>query len=220
MKSLDMFMRQEYYNETMISSQEKKGRVNQKRRTRIALLQAAARLLKEGRKPTVAEVAEEALVSRATAYRYFPTQESILVEAPLESVTPTADDMFGDDKTSSPEDRVALVQRILYELCRENEAQLRLLLRVSMDRWLEGGVEQDELLRGGRRNVMLESALEPVREDLDEEVYDKLLAALAVMVGIESLVVLRDIWRLDHERASEVMDWAVRTLVRASLGKK
>ncbi|MFN3628321.1 MAG: TetR family transcriptional regulator, partial [Parvibaculum sp.] len=48
------------------------ARANQKRRTRKDLLQAAARLLKEGRNPSLEEIAEEALVSRATAYRYFP----------------------------------------------------------------------------------------------------------------------------------------------------
>src|SRR3979490_1537088 len=55
-------------------------RHRQKNRTRRALLDAAAELMRQGREPTVAEVAEVAEVSRATAYRYFPTQESLLVE--------------------------------------------------------------------------------------------------------------------------------------------
>ena len=46
------------------------GRPNQKSRTRKDLLQAASRLMKEGRRPSLEEVAEAALVSRATAYRY------------------------------------------------------------------------------------------------------------------------------------------------------
>jgi AcrR family transcriptional regulator len=53
--------------------------VNQKRRTRAALVEAAQRLLDQGRTPTVADVADEALVSRATAYRYFPSQEHLLL---------------------------------------------------------------------------------------------------------------------------------------------
>jgi hypothetical protein len=51
---------------------EPTSRENQRRRTRKDLLQAAARLMKEGRTPSLDEVAETALVSRATAYRYFP----------------------------------------------------------------------------------------------------------------------------------------------------
>src|SRR4051794_3607591 len=59
------------------------GRVNQKRRTRTAIVDAALALLDEGTTPTVAHAAEAARVSRATAYRYFPTQESLLLEAAL-----------------------------------------------------------------------------------------------------------------------------------------
>src|SRR5438105_15805173 len=55
-------------------------RANQKKRTRAAIVQAASDLLREGTPPTVAEAAERALVSRATAYRYFPTQELLLLE--------------------------------------------------------------------------------------------------------------------------------------------
>src|SRR4030081_3563512 len=55
-------------------------RHRQKNRTRKALLNAAAELVRQGREPTVAEVAEVGEVSRTTAYRYFPTQESLLVE--------------------------------------------------------------------------------------------------------------------------------------------
>src|SRR5262249_15322283 len=56
------------------------GRVNQKRRTRAALVEAAKQLVGEGVTPTVAQAAEAALVSRTTAYRYFPTQDSLLLE--------------------------------------------------------------------------------------------------------------------------------------------
>ncbi len=55
-------------------------RVNQKRRTRAAIVTAAKDLIEQRATPTVAQAAEAALVSRTTAYRYFPTQESLLVE--------------------------------------------------------------------------------------------------------------------------------------------
>ena len=72
------------------------GRPNQRVRTRQDLLQAASRLMKLGRRPTLEEVAEEALVSRATAYRYFPSVESLLIEAPIEGAVPDPDDIFRD----------------------------------------------------------------------------------------------------------------------------
>src|SRR5215208_1915615 len=60
------------------------GRANQKRRTRAAIVEAARRLLDQGTTPTVADAAAAALVSRTTAYRYFPTQEALLVEVSME----------------------------------------------------------------------------------------------------------------------------------------
>src|SRR5580765_7558891 len=57
-----------------------KPRVRQTQRTRRALVAAADEIFAEGRVPTVADVAERADVARATAYRYFPTQEALLLE--------------------------------------------------------------------------------------------------------------------------------------------
>ena len=53
---------------------------NVRRRTRKAMIEAVTRLVHEGASPSVTEVADAAGVSRATAYRYFPTQESLLAE--------------------------------------------------------------------------------------------------------------------------------------------
>src|SRR3954468_5236556 len=59
---------------------EPSGRLNQKRRTRSAIVAAAQAIFDQGETPTVAKAAEDALVSRTTAYSYFPTQESLLFE--------------------------------------------------------------------------------------------------------------------------------------------
>src|SRR5690606_31279398 len=75
---------------------ERIGRPNQRSRTRKDLLQAAARLVKQGRKPTVEEVAAEALVSRATAYRYFPSIEALLTEAELDVAVPPPEEVLRD----------------------------------------------------------------------------------------------------------------------------
>ena len=69
-------------------SDAERGRPNQKTRTRKDLLQAASLLMKQGRTPTLEEVAEEALVSRATAYRYFPNVDALMVEAWVDVAVP------------------------------------------------------------------------------------------------------------------------------------
>ena len=53
--------------------------MNQKRRTRDTMI-AAAQAIVEPETPTVAQAANDTLVSRTTAYRYFPTQDSLLLE--------------------------------------------------------------------------------------------------------------------------------------------
>ena len=57
------------------------GRVNQKMRTRQSLADAAVKLAKSGRRPTLPEIAAAAKVSRATAYRYFSSSDALISDS-------------------------------------------------------------------------------------------------------------------------------------------
>src|ERR1700719_3697238 len=59
------------------------GRVNQKARTRAAIVRAVQDLARDGAEITMPSVARAALVSEATAYRYFPDLVSLLLESDL-----------------------------------------------------------------------------------------------------------------------------------------
>jgi len=198
------------------SRRAKRERLSQKLRTRQALLAAARKLLAAGHAPSVAEVADEALVSRATAYRYFPTRDELLVEAPLDVAAPTVASLFGENGPADPEDRVALVQNALYDLARDHEAQFRVFLRGSLTRSVEAGGDAGEPLRGARRAALLTAALAPLSAELTPREIERLKAALAVLVGVESMIVLRDVLRVSHEDARKLGEWAVRRLVRAA----
>ena len=52
------------------------------------LLETAMQLMQAGRVPSVTDVAEAAEVSRATAYRYFPTQAALVQAAVDEALGP------------------------------------------------------------------------------------------------------------------------------------
>ncbi|MGH8051487.1 MAG: TetR/AcrR family transcriptional regulator, partial [Arenimonas sp.] len=104
------------------------GRPNQKQRTRKDLLQAAARLLKQGQRPSLEEIAEAAMVSRATAYRHFPNVEALLIEAPLDVAAPDAEQLFVAGSSIDPVIRMQRVDTALHDMMEANEKSLRMML--------------------------------------------------------------------------------------------
>ncbi|MGQ0749037.1 MAG: TetR/AcrR family transcriptional regulator [Betaproteobacteria bacterium] len=190
------------------------GRPNQRLRTRHDLLSAAARLLKHGGTPSLEQVAEAAMVSRATAYRYFPSIDALLVEAPIEGEAPDAEALFAGSRSADPEQRVDAAEAALHEMVYRNEAQLRRLLASSLGRAATNGKTP---VRQNRRSPLIEAALAPVKSRLSRAAHQRLCAALAVYFGPEALVVFRDVLRMDAPQARKVKSWAVRALVRAAL---
>src|SRR5690606_30560283 len=84
-------------------------RTNQKARTRHTIVRAAGALLARGKKPSLDDIAAEARVSRATAYRYFPGLDALLSEAAVDLMVPAADSLLGAGAPGDPFERLALV---------------------------------------------------------------------------------------------------------------
>ena len=68
-----------------------------------------------------------------------------------------------------------------------------------------------------RRIAWIEAALAPVRDQLDPARFERLVHALAVVMGWEALIVERDICGLDAAGAEELSVWAARALLEAVL---
>ena len=208
----------------MTEAWQQEGRINQKRRTRAAILAAAGELLEQGQRPTVAEVADAALVSRATAYRYFPTQEYLLFEAALESTRSDIDrELDENTPPEDPEARLEMLIHALQERIVDKEAAFRTMLRLSLEQSPEeerhGGESAPSRLRGGGRVRWIEKALAPIQGRLEEPDFRRLVAALSLCMGIEALVVLRDVCAIESSETEEVLRWAARTLLRSSLAE-
>ena len=124
-----------YHDETPVPSAgcqltyELSGRTGQKRRTRSALVAAARNLVASGLTPTVEQVAAEAGISRAAAYRYFANQRSLLAAAHPEI---GATSLLPDDPPTDAAERLAAVMRGFTELILDTEAQQRTMLRLSL----------------------------------------------------------------------------------------
>ena len=189
------------------------GRPNQKSRTRKDLLRAAARLMQAGKSPTLEEVAAEAMVSRATAYRYFPGVEALLTEAALDVAMPDAETLFAEDGASEPLDRLLRADAAVAAMVRANEPALRAMLIHSLQQGLGGaGVP----VRQNRRMPLIEAALAPARAALSPWIHDRLVKALALVIGTESMLAFKDVLRIAVEEADALRRWMIRALYEAA----
>ena len=186
-------------------------------RTRKLLLETAMQLMQSGRAPSVTDVAAAAEVSRATAYRYFPTQAALVQAAVDEAVGPF---LYWLSTSNVGEQRVEELLGFSYPRIDEYEATLRAALLQAMDQWTRrrAGTLGDEapIVRGNRRELIA-SALAPLRGTIEPRDFDRLRQSLSLIYGTEALVVLKDIWGLDGEEACAVALWSAHALVRAAV---
>jgi AcrR family transcriptional regulator len=185
------------------------GRERQKNRTRRLLLEAAAELVRNGREPSIAELAEVAEVSRATAYRYFPTKELLLAEVTLFAAGGPLAIAERDGSVPVP-DGVAAFVREVADWAYANEQPLRTLLRLSLD-------PATGVRRPGHRREWIPQLLEPIRDQLSDETYRRLSTALTLLMGIDPIVPLTDIAGASKEEALDTLEWTARSLVEAAL---
>ncbi|WP_405839843.1 TetR/AcrR family transcriptional regulator [Streptomyces sp. NBC_01518] len=195
------------------------GRSRQKLRTRRALIEAAGALIREGRTVTIAEAAEAAEVSLATAYRYFSSPQELLQETRLLIRTP---DVTADLPADPAERLDTLISRVA-ELQLGDEAMWRTLVRASLERWFtqhEHGHESGEPeipTRNQTRLGFTRTALEPLADTLPPDLHRRLTMAVTLVYGVEALIATRDACGLDAEEARDVMRWAASALLEKAM---
>jgi AcrR family transcriptional regulator len=200
-------------------TEEEGGRFRQRRRTRAAIVAAAADLLRAGGTPSVNDVAEAADVSRRTVYLHFPTMEQLLLDATLGLLSQASVDEAIDaaDTGGDPGERVAAMIRALSDMATETLPLGRSLIKLTVDAARDP--EQTGPRRGYRRVEWIERALEPLRDELDPAEFERLVSALAMVVGWEALIVLQDLRGLEPAEQVGVSVWAAKTLIEAALAE-
>jgi AcrR family transcriptional regulator len=192
------------------------GRTGQKRRTRDALKAAAAELIRAGAQPTVVEVAEAAGISKSTAYRYFPSQELMYAEI-LVTATVDADRQqvyAAAEGEGEVAERVDRVMRADHAFTLRHLAALRTGMRAFLlliDSYPDAPLEPSNRVR------YLTTALEPLRDQLSDEMMSRLVAALALCVGVEAETTTRVRCGLSVDDSEEVKRWAAAALLRAAI---
>ncbi|HXR51696.1 MAG TPA: helix-turn-helix domain-containing protein [Steroidobacteraceae bacterium] len=192
-----------------------KGRPQQRLRTRKDLLSAASRLMRQGGRPSLEDVAAEAMVSRATAYRYFPDIGALLAEASIDVGVPDAEELFAKDASQDPVARLEKVDKALHDAVTEHEPQMRRMLAHAVTRCIDAPDDATPP-RQNRRLPLIGAALAPARKQFNSVALRRLEYALAMIFGTEGVIVAKDVLRIDDAEARRVKRWAIRALVDAA----
>jgi AcrR family transcriptional regulator len=183
------------------------GRSNQKARTRAAILVSAIQLIREGGLPTVEEAALAAGISKRTAYRYFTSQDHMLADAALDALRVRMNEMFAAIAASTDvHARIATLAVALSRLTQTHEAELRVMMRASLDQGSNAlGRVPTVPARGRRRLDWIEAALQPIHDQLPKDRYTRLVNSLAVCLGVDAVMVLRDVCGVTGVAAEDTM---------------
>ncbi|MBI1219357.1 MAG: hypothetical protein GC186_12490 [Rhodobacteraceae bacterium] len=173
-------------------------RPQQRRRTREAILAGARALMARDEPVTVVAAAAEQGISKATAYRYFPDAQALVLEAGLDvQVLPYEAVVAGAEGLR---DRLIAVSVYMFALAQAHEAQFRRYLARTLDLAAEGRAPEQR--RGARRMDYLRHALAEAPGALPPDRAEALVAAMAAVTGIEALIALTDIARLSPAAAA------------------
>ena len=193
---------------------ENNGRTNQKARTRQAIVDACVELIRQGRPVTMPEVAKAAMVSEATAYRYFPDLASLLTKALAEDWPTPAEALAPVGTSQDPVERVAFAARFLLQGVAERQEVVRAMIAATI---AQPGLSSRA--RPGLRFGLIEYALAPFVDALESicpERLAQLRLDLAVVISAEALFSLTDLCGLDMTDAIDSAEKTARTLTASA----
>jgi AcrR family transcriptional regulator len=192
------------------------GRVNQKRRTRAAIVAAARDLITGSAEVTMPAVAQAALVSEATAYRYFPDLISLLREA-VEGTWPSPEQALASAEGSTDAvERIGVGTERLLRHIQAYQGAVRTMIAALVVRPQTAGV------RPGYRFAIIDHALAPLEDSLGRqrpEAFRQLKQDLAIVVSAEALFTLTDLCKLSPDEAIASAVRSARTITAAAVSE-
>ena len=196
-----------------MTTQPLAGRVNQKQRTRTAIVEAARELISTSAEVTMPAVAKAALVSEATAYRYFPDLVSLLREA-VDGTWPSPDEALAPvANCGDPVERIAFATEHLLQHVWRYQSAVRAMIAASIVR------PGSAAMRPGLRFGLIEHALAPLAADdkLRPEALGQLKVDLALVMSAEALFTLTDLCQLPPDSAIASAVRTARVVTAAAL---
>jgi AcrR family transcriptional regulator len=174
----------------------------------------------------MADAAARALISVATAYRYFPSAEDLWFEAseaavafePRLAEADAAIEAAGDD----PAARLEVLIRAVGFLMLDDQVPFRRLAKAALEQWFslaESPALEPAPVREGRRNRQIARVLKPLRGNLPDADLDRLARALGLVVGTDAMLALTDGVGLDVPDAKDTMLDAARWMLLGALAE-
>jgi AcrR family transcriptional regulator len=174
----------------------------------------------------VPEAADRALVSVATAYRYFPSAEDLWWEASTAAIDyqPTlanAERRIEAAGTNLQGRLEALVRSAGFQML-DDQVPYRQIAKTALEQWFrQAGAPNNERvpIREGRRNELINKVLAPLRRELPKKDVDRIARALGLVVGTEAMIALTDAVGLDVAGAKKTLLDASRWLLAGALAE-
>lgn len=195
-------------------------RSNQKLRTRNAIIAATRELIRGGGEVTMPAVAQAALVSEATAYRYFPDLGTLLRESFTGLLPDPSEAMASLADCADPVERIEHATRFLLGHVLSYQGAVRAMMSAAITE-AQGGA-----IRPGLRFGLIDSALGPLERaagagSAAESAFTlvQLKRDLALVVSAEALFTLTDLCGLSPDEAIDSAVHAARALTRAAVEK-
>ncbi|EEQ04949.1 TetR-family regulatory protein [Yersinia bercovieri ATCC 43970] len=183
-----------------------------KARTRRLLIDTAMSMYEQGAFPSITEVANAAQLSRATAYRYFPTQSALVSAMVDESLGPI---LAWQPTQPDAGQRIAELLSFAYPRMLQHEGVLRAALHLSLQQWADNRSNpnnKEKLVRGNRKRL-LKLAVEPLEGKLAPAALQRVIHAFSLIYGSEVFMVLKDIWHLNDADIQDVTQWMGRAIL-------
>jgi hypothetical protein len=189
----------------MNSKYVKSGRTNQKLATRKKILSGAKYFIDKGETFTLEDVAKKVEISRATVYRYYSNLDVLTSEAAL--YTPKDYKSIYNDLCHLQTNEVLLgIQEYYNNFTIENENAFRKYLSVVIS------TKDRENKRGARRNKTIQLALK--NQNIPQKDKDKIANFVTILMGIEPIIVSKDVCRLDNDQSKDLLKWGLEMVLK------
>ena len=173
--------------------------------------------ISEGKTPSIDDIAEAADVSRRTIYLYFPTLDQLVLDASVGLLSESTVDAALDTERLRRRRRGS--RRRARQRLRPDRRRCVAVRPQDLRLTVDAPRAVDGARRGYRRIEWIERAVEPLRPRLTDEQHQRLVSSLAVVLGWEAMIVLRDVRGLDTAQEEAAMRWAARALVEAMISE-